>query len=330
MAYLNETMDLSSPDKFNEMEFQQMNLASIYMLSALASSQSMGRLGLAFKNVKKAAVIMQKKFPKLSSVPESAAAECEGVSECPVLTRHTLAYAISLSVSCICYICNDDANKGRADEVYEKALRDLELMSDEEFAPLLGKLIEYYVERVVSSEPLGPGHVRVTTTSGGGSGRIAAAADGGSAAAATVSGGGRGRRRAGAAATTSADDDESDEDKDKDKGKKSGAGGGRGRGRTSTAATGPAADEDNADKDKSKNNDKVSGTIAGDAVDKESGVSATPSPSKNAGPKDTAIPNVPAAKASTRGGGGQRSSGKGAGSGNRGGGAGPPAAAARD
>ncbi len=108
MAYLNETMDLSSPDKFNEMEFQQMNLVSIYMLSALESSQSMGRLGLAFKNVKKAAVIMQKKFPKLSSVPESAAAECEGVSECPVLIRHTLAYAISLSVtvSCICYICN--------------------------------------------------------------------------------------------------------------------------------------------------------------------------------------------------------------------------------
>ncbi len=89
--------------------------------------------------------------------------------------------------------CNDDANKGRADEVYEKALRDLELMSDEEFVPLLGKLIRYYVERVVSSEPLGPGHVRVTTNSGGGSGRIAAAADGGSAAATTVSGGGRGR-----------------------------------------------------------------------------------------------------------------------------------------
>jgi hypothetical protein len=281
------------------------------MLSALASSQSMGRLGLAFKNVKKAAVIMEKKFQFFSSVPESAAAECEGVSECPVLTRHTLAYAISLSVSCICYICNDDANKGRADEVYEKALSDLELMSDEEFAPLLGKLIESYVERVVSSEPLGPGHVRVTTTSGGGSGRIAAAADGGSAAAATVSGGGRGRRRASTAATISADDDESDEDKDKDKGKKSSTGGGRARGQTSTAATGPAANEDNAGKDKSKNNDKVSGTIAGDAVDKESGVSATPSPSKNAWPKDSAIPNVPAAKASTRTGGGQRSSCKG-------------------
>ncbi len=62
----------------------------------------------------------------------------EGVSACPFLTRHTLAYAISLSVSCIYYICNDDANEGRADEVYEKALRDLELMSDEEFTPLLG------------------------------------------------------------------------------------------------------------------------------------------------------------------------------------------------
>ena len=128
----------------------------------------MGKLGLAFKNIKNAASIMQKKF---LSVP-GGAAESEGVSECTVLTRHTLAYAISLSVSCIYYICNDAANKGRADEVNEKALRDLELMSDEEFTPLLGKLIQYYVERVISSEPLGPGPV--TTTTGGGSGRIAA------------------------------------------------------------------------------------------------------------------------------------------------------------
>jgi hypothetical protein len=95
----------------------------------------MGKLGLAFKNVKNAASIMQKKFPSV----QEGGAESEGVSACPVLTSHTLAYAISLSVSCVYYICNDDANNGRADEVYDKALRDLELMSDEEFMPLLGK-----------------------------------------------------------------------------------------------------------------------------------------------------------------------------------------------
>ncbi len=65
MAYLNKTMDLSSPDKFNEIEFQQMNLASIHMLSSLASSQNMGRLGLAFKNVKNVAVIMQKEISEI-------------------------------------------------------------------------------------------------------------------------------------------------------------------------------------------------------------------------------------------------------------------------
>jgi hypothetical protein len=102
MAYLNDTMDLRSPDKFNEMEFQQMNLASIYMLSALASLQSMGKI----KNVENAASIMQKNFP---SVPGGIPELEKGVSACPVLTRHTLAYAISLSVSCIYYICNDDA-----------------------------------------------------------------------------------------------------------------------------------------------------------------------------------------------------------------------------
>jgi hypothetical protein len=203
----------------------------------------------------------------------------------------------------------------RADEVYEKALRDLKLMSYEEFTPFLGQLIQYCVERVISSEPLGPGPVQVTTTTGGGSGSGAAAA--------TVSGGDRGR--AGAAAATPADDDESDEDKEKDKSKKSGAGGSRRRGRTSTTAAHADANEDTADK--SKNNDKVSGTIAGDAVDKESGVSATPSPSKNAGPRDPAIPNVPAVRVATRGGGGQKGNGKG-GLGARCGGAGPPAVAA--
>jgi hypothetical protein len=75
--------------------------------------------------------------------------------------------------------------------VYEKALHDLELMFDEEFTPLLGQLIQYYVERVISSEPLGPGPV--TTTTRCGSCRSAAAvSSGGSAAAATVSGGGSG------------------------------------------------------------------------------------------------------------------------------------------
>jgi hypothetical protein len=111
MAYVNTTMDLRSPDKFHEMEFQQMNLASIYMLSALASSQSMGKIWLAFKNVKNASSIMQKKF---QSVP-GGVAELEGMSACPLLTHHTLAYAISLSVSCIYYICNDNVKKSRAD-----------------------------------------------------------------------------------------------------------------------------------------------------------------------------------------------------------------------
>ncbi len=68
MAYLNDTKDLRTPDKFNEFEFQQMNLASIYMLSALASSQSMGRIGSAFKNVKNAASIMQRNFQACQKV----------------------------------------------------------------------------------------------------------------------------------------------------------------------------------------------------------------------------------------------------------------------
>ena len=67
-------MDFNSPEKFHEYEFDYLNLPSIYILSALAASQSMGKIGYAFKNIKNAVSITTKTFPTL----DGGNAELEG------------------------------------------------------------------------------------------------------------------------------------------------------------------------------------------------------------------------------------------------------------
>ncbi len=92
------------------------------MLAALAALQSIGKVGFAFKNLKNSELIMSKRFPTL----EGLAPEHVNVSCAPYITRQTVAYAISLTVSALFYAVNDESNTGRADEVYDKALRHLE------------------------------------------------------------------------------------------------------------------------------------------------------------------------------------------------------------
>jgi hypothetical protein len=74
-------------------------------------------------------LIMSKRFPTLDGLASVVATEHECVSGAPYITRQTLAYAISLSVSALFYAVNDESNTGRADEVYDKALRDMEQSS---------------------------------------------------------------------------------------------------------------------------------------------------------------------------------------------------------
>ena len=145
----------------------------------------MGKIGSAFKNVRNSESIMTKRFPTLVG----GNAELEGASDVPYITRHTMVYAISLTVSCLYYAINDESNKGRAEEVYDKALRDLEQMTDVAFTDLLGGLLQYYVQSVVSPEPPGPGPLDMSRQQiaaracggggGGGGGGATAAASGG-------------------------------------------------------------------------------------------------------------------------------------------------------
>jgi hypothetical protein len=64
------------------------------MLHALAESQSMGKLLHAFKNVRN-----MKTFLENNAAPND--------ENPPILTRETMSYAISLSVSCVSLHAND-------------------------------------------------------------------------------------------------------------------------------------------------------------------------------------------------------------------------------
>ena len=150
MAYLTEKSDVyKDPAIYNEYPCEYLNLSAVYMLSALAASQSMNKVGFAFKNLKNAQLILSKRFPTVDGL----AVEHEHVSGTPYITRQTVAYAISLTVSAIFYGVNDESNKGRADEVYDMALRDLEHLSDDKFYACFGELLRCYVEKVTSPEP---------------------------------------------------------------------------------------------------------------------------------------------------------------------------------
>jgi hypothetical protein len=150
MAYLTEKCDeYKDPAIYNEYPCEYLNLSAVYMLSALAASQSMNKIGFAFKNLKNAQLILSKRFPTVDGL----AVEHEHVSDTPYITRQTVAYAISLTVSALFYGVNDESNKGRADEVYAMALRDLEHLSDDKFYACFGELLLFYVEKVTSPEP---------------------------------------------------------------------------------------------------------------------------------------------------------------------------------
>jgi hypothetical protein len=97
------------------LEFEYMNEIAAYMLHALAESQSMGKLLFAFRNVRN-----MEKFLEENAAPPGGRQ--------PLLTRETMAYAISLSVSCVCLHSNNEILKGRASAAYERAMSDLEQM----------------------------------------------------------------------------------------------------------------------------------------------------------------------------------------------------------
>ncbi len=70
----------------------------------------MAKIGFAFKSAKNSELIMSKSFPAVDEL----AKEHECVSEAPYITRQTVAYTISITVSALFYAVNDESNTGRA------------------------------------------------------------------------------------------------------------------------------------------------------------------------------------------------------------------------
>ena len=84
---------------------EPLNLIAAFMLHALVGTQSIGKLLHAFKNVR-----------NMDKFLHENAAPLGGTQ--PILTRETMSYAISLSISCVCFHANNDTSKGRASAAY--------------------------------------------------------------------------------------------------------------------------------------------------------------------------------------------------------------------
>jgi hypothetical protein len=67
-----------------------------------------------------------------------------------------MAYAISLSFSCVCLHANNKILKGRASAAYERAMSDLESMSDDTWHKLLQHVLIEYVTLLTNSEGPAP------------------------------------------------------------------------------------------------------------------------------------------------------------------------------
>ena len=101
---------LPDDDYLSSLPFEHLNMASMYILFRVCSSQSMGIIGAGFKNLKALDVMLQRKFPALPLAEPPLLA-------LPYITRQTVAYALSLVMSCVCYACNEGPRRSIVREV---------------------------------------------------------------------------------------------------------------------------------------------------------------------------------------------------------------------
>ncbi len=70
----------------------------------------------------------------------------------PILICETMAYSISLSISCVRLHANDDILNGRASAAYKRAMSDLEAMPDATWHSLLQDVLVQYVKLPTNAE----------------------------------------------------------------------------------------------------------------------------------------------------------------------------------
>jgi hypothetical protein len=112
-----DLINLMKETDLSEKEYQHLNMAGMFVLSRVCASQSimMGIAGAGFKYLKAAGGVLARQFPALPDADPS-------LEPMHYITRQTLAYALSLVMSCVCYSSNDPMTKGCAEQVYKKLL----------------------------------------------------------------------------------------------------------------------------------------------------------------------------------------------------------------
>jgi len=183
---LRELMRLSD-EEISAKDYRVLNVVTVYILSRLATSQSMGLIGAGFKSPKHAVGMLSKRFAPLpdADIP---------LGSLPYVTRQTVSYALSLVISAVSYSRTCILTKGRAPMTYEKLYDDFAKLTDEDFQEELRILIRSYLINTTATEvqPTAAASAsaatprRAAATAGGGGGDagsaplVAAAAGGGS------------------------------------------------------------------------------------------------------------------------------------------------------
>jgi hypothetical protein len=140
---------VEDPAEVTEQEYTHMNMASMYILARVATSQCMGLIGSGFKNMKASRTMLARRFPALPDADPP-------LDALPYITPQTMAYALSLVMSCVCYSVSDPMTKGRAGQVYEKIMADFSKLSDKDFQDILRANLTDWVVKVTAPEPPGP------------------------------------------------------------------------------------------------------------------------------------------------------------------------------
>ncbi len=150
---INLAIIVADQAKVTEQEYTYLNMAAIlvamYILVSVSSSQCMGLLGSGFNNLKSARTMLARRFLALPYAHPP-------LDALPYITQQTVAYALSLVISCVCYSVNDPMTKGRAAQVYEKILANYSKLSAKEFQNVLLAGLTDWVAKVTAPEPAGP------------------------------------------------------------------------------------------------------------------------------------------------------------------------------
>lgn len=147
---MTDDIDLRELSRYSAAEIKAknyilLNVFSVYILSRLAASQSMGLIGSGFKNRKAVNTMMSKRFPALPDADPPLAS-------LPYVTPQTLAYAHSLVISAVCYSRTDIMTKGKASLLYEKLYDEYAKGEEEEFISDLRATIRSFLFNATAAE----------------------------------------------------------------------------------------------------------------------------------------------------------------------------------